>query len=47
MTWLQSLTPPANLSGQLLTAYVLFDVALIVLIARFLEIGWSKLANPV
>lgn len=46
MTWLQSLTPPANLSGQLLTAYVLFDVALIVLIARLLGNWMVKIGQP-
>lgn len=44
--WLQSLTPPANLSGALLTAYVLFDVALIILLARLLGNGIVKIGQP-
>lgn len=46
ITWLQSLAPPENLSGQLLTAYVLFDVALIIILARFLGNWLVKIGQP-
>jgi Kef-type K+ transport system membrane component KefB len=41
-----SFTPPANLSGAALTAYVLFDILLIILLARLLGGLFVKLKQP-
>ncbi len=46
LTWIQTLTPPVNLSGQSLTAYVLFDVAVIILLARILGNITVKIGQP-
>ena len=45
-TWLDSLTPPTNLSGSALTAYVLFDVFLVVILARVLGNGITRIGQP-
>jgi hypothetical protein len=44
--WLQNLTPLQNVSGPLLTAYVLFDVFLIVVLARILGNLMTKIGQP-
>jgi len=44
--WLQTLTPPQNVTGQLLIAYVLFDVFLIVVLARILGNLMNKIGQP-
>lgn len=43
--WLYNLTPPQNVSGPLLTAYVLFDVFLIVVLARMLGSLMTKIGQ--
>ena len=40
------LTPPASLSGPALTAYVLFDVSLIVVLARLLGSAMVRIGQP-
>lgn len=45
-SWLQQLTPPANVSGPLLTTYVLLDIFLIVILARILGSAMQKLNQP-
>ncbi len=46
ISWLQQLTPPANVTGPLLTAYVLLVVFLIVILARILGSIMLKLNQP-
>ena len=45
-TWLQNLTPPAELSSSAFLAYVLFDVFLILVLARFLGNLMAKIGQP-
>ena len=45
LDWLANLTPP-NLSGSLLTAYVLFDIFLIIVLARLLGNLLARLGQP-
>lgn len=44
--WLQQLTPPADISGPALTAYVLLDVFLIIVLARFLGGAMVQVGQP-
>ena len=44
--WISSLTPPSHLSGSTLTAYVLFDVFLVVILARMLGNGMTRIGQP-
>jgi Kef-type K+ transport system membrane component KefB len=44
--WLQSLSPPQNVSEPLLTAYVLFDIFLIIVLARLLGNLMTKIGQP-
>ncbi len=44
--WLQQITPPTNVTGATLTAYVLFDVLLIVVLARILGSMMAKIGQP-
>lgn len=46
LDWLQRLTPPANVTGPVLTAYVLFDIFLIVMLARLLGSLMAKCRQP-
>lgn len=46
MEWLQALTPPTNVTGQTLIAYVLFDIFLIVVLARLLGSLMVRLSQP-
>lgn len=46
VAWLLSLTPPADLSSSAFLAYVLFDVFLIVVLARFLGNLMAKVGQP-
>ncbi|GAB4577942.1 MAG: hypothetical protein Fur0022_06740 [Anaerolineales bacterium] len=46
ITWLQQLTPPTNVAGPVLVAYVLLDVFLIVLLARLLGALMTKIGQP-
>jgi len=43
---LQHLSPPANVTGAVLTAYVLFDVFLIVVLARLLGSLMARIGQP-
>jgi Kef-type K+ transport system membrane component KefB len=44
--WLQTLTPPSNVTGPVLVAYVLFDIFLIVMLARLLGSLMARLHQP-
>jgi len=44
--WLLQLTPPADVNGPTLIAYILFDIFLIVLLARFLGGLMVRIAQP-
>lgn len=44
--WLQQLTPPTNVAGPVLVAYVLLDIFLIVLLARLLGGLVAKIGQP-
>jgi Kef-type K+ transport system membrane component KefB len=44
--WLQSLTPPENVTGPILVAYVLLDIFLIVILARLLGNLLVKIGQP-
>lgn len=44
--WLTNLTPPTNLTGATLTAYVLFDMFLIIILARLLGNLIARLGQP-
>ena len=44
--WLQQLAPPTNVTGPVLTAYVLLDVFLIVVLARILGTVMTKIKQP-
>ncbi|HEX6384894.1 MAG TPA: cation:proton antiporter [Anaerolineae bacterium] len=44
--WLQQLTPPADISGPTLTAYILLDVFLIIVLARFLGGAMVQVGQP-
>ncbi len=46
INWLANLTPPAELSGATLTAYVLFDIFLIIVLARLLGNAIARLGQP-
>lgn len=46
MDWLQQITPPQNVTGATLTAYVLLDVFLIVVLARLLGNIMAWLRQP-
>ncbi len=45
-TWLQQLTPPTNVTGSVLVAYVLLDIFLIVMLARILGGIMAKIGQP-
>jgi Kef-type K+ transport system membrane component KefB len=44
--WVQQLTPPANVTGSTLTAYVLFDLLLIIALARVLGSLMARVGQP-
>lgn len=46
LSWLESITPPANVAGSILVAYVLLDVALIVILARVLGGLIARIGQP-
>jgi Kef-type K+ transport system membrane component KefB len=46
LTWFNTLAPPINLTGSALTAYVLFDVFLIILLARTLGNWMLRVGQP-
>lgn len=46
LDWLTSLTPPTGLSGSSLTAYVLFDIFLIILLAQLLGNFIARIGQP-
>lgn len=46
LDWLQQLTPPTNVAGPTLIAYTLFDIFLIIILARLLGNLFSKLGQP-
>ena len=46
MSWLQQITPPQNVTGPMLTAYVLFDVFLIVVLARLMGNLMVRIGQP-
>ncbi len=46
LTWLQSLPPPTNLPGPTVTAYALFDIFLIVVLARLLGTLMTRIGQP-
>lgn len=46
LEWLDTLAPPANVTGPILVAYVLFDIFLIIILARVLGNLFSKIGQP-
>jgi Kef-type K+ transport system membrane component KefB len=46
ITWLQQLAPPTNVTGADLTAYVLLDIFLIVVLARILGTLMARIGQP-
>ncbi|HZV21416.1 MAG TPA: hypothetical protein VE986_07720, partial [Hyphomicrobiales bacterium] len=44
--WLNQLTPPTNVTGPVLVAYVMFDVLLIVVLGRILGGLLAKVGQP-
>ena len=46
ITWLQQIVPPTNVTGPVLVAYVLFDIFLIVLLARILGGMVARIGQP-
>lgn len=46
LTWLSELTPPANVTGPLLVAYVMFAIVLIVVLGRLLGGLFARIGQP-
>ena len=46
LDWIESLAPPTNVTGPVLVAYVLFDIFLIVILARVLGNLLAKIGQP-
>jgi Kef-type K+ transport system membrane component KefB len=46
LDWLQSLAPPTNVTGARLVGYVLFDIFLVVTLARLLGSALMKIGQP-
>jgi len=46
LDWLQQLTPSTNLAGPTVTAYVLFDIFLVVALARILGTAMARIGQP-
>jgi Kef-type K+ transport system membrane component KefB len=44
--WIESIAPPTNVTGPILVAYVLFDIFLIVILARILGNLLAKIGQP-